>query len=242
MSASLRLLSVNIEYTKHLETVLPFVEKMKPDVLCVQEILKRDVPLFEAVVGKGIYAGMAQGEFGGVQDTLGLALFSRFPITAHAVTYYSGDGNLEEFDRSTLESKRASMHHLLLVCDIDKEDTMFRTGVTHFTWTPDGKADDLQRQKLPLLLSALERSGELVFCGDFNAPRGGEIFSAIAAKYKDNVPAHYTTSIDGSLHRAGPLPHMVDGLFSTPEYTVGDVTMLCGVSDHCALSATVIKS
>ena len=81
-----------------------------------------------------------------------------------------------------------------------------------------------------------------MLCGDFNAPRGGEIFGLLAQKYKDNVPQKYTTSIDGILHRAGPLPFMVDGLFSTPGYTVSHVEMVCGISDHCALIANVASS
>ncbi len=76
----------------------------------------------------------------------------------------------------------------------------------------------------------------------------------IAAKYKDNIPAEYVWSLDMGLHRAANgglqegaaaqgLPGlMVDGLFSTPEYTISDVRMHDGISDHCAIVAQVTKA
>ena len=81
-----------------------------------------------------------------------------------------------------------------------------------------------------------------VLAGDFNAPRGGEIFSHIAERYTDNIPPHYTTSIDGTLHRAGPIPFMVDGLFTTPSYRAKGVHLEFGVSDHAAVAATIEKN
>lgn len=117
----------------------------------------------------------------------------------------------------------------------------FRIGTTHFTWTPDGEADEVQRTDIESLFAVLEKQGDIIFTGDFNAPRGKEIFSRLAERYHDNVPSEYTTSIDSTLHRAGDLPHMVDGIFSTSGYAVQNVRMVCGVSDHCALVAEVRK-
>ena len=79
----------------------------------------------------------------------------------------------------------------------------------------------------------------LVLCGDFNAPRGGEIFTRLATQSRDNVPSHYVTSIDPKLHRAGPLQLMVDGLFSTDGYRLSEVVLHNGVSDHCTITAVV---
>jgi len=91
------------------------------------------------------------------------------------------------------------------------------------------------------LCAVLETLGDFVLAGDFNAPRGKEIFSLLAERYTDNIPQKYTSSIDGTLHKAGPLPYMIDGIFSTPLYEVVDVEMVCGVSDHCAFKAFVTK-
>jgi endonuclease/exonuclease/phosphatase family metal-dependent hydrolase len=87
----------------------------------------------------------------------------------------------------------------------------------------------------------LEMLGQrsIILCGDFNAPRGREIFSRLAKRWHDNVPLHYVTSIDPKLHRAGPLQLMVDGVFSTTDYRVRNVVLHQGVSDHCAITADI---
>ena len=117
-------------------------------------------------------------------------------------------------------------------------DNRFTIGTTHFPWTPDGSASDHQRQACDQLLAVLGHR-ELLLCGDFNAPRGGEIFTRLAIHWHDNIPANYTTSIDPKLHSAGPLQLMVDGVFSTPCYQIRDVVLHQGVSDHCAITAKV---
>jgi hypothetical protein len=78
--------------------------------------------------------------------------------------------------------------------------------------------------------------------GDFNAPRGKEIFSIFTEKLKDNIPLNYETSLDENLHRAGKLTYMVDGCFTTPEYVASDVELRFGVSDHAAVLATITKA
>src|SRR3569623_473248 len=112
---------------------------------------------------------------------------------------------------------------MLAMADIERDGEMFRIATTHFPVTAHGEATDFQREDMKNLLSLLEKEGEFVLTGDFNAPRGGEIFAELASRYKDNIPPTITTSIDGMLHRAGQLPHMVDGIFSTPGYLVSNV-------------------
>jgi hypothetical protein len=97
-------------------------------------------------------------------------------------------------------------------------------------------------------MQILGTMGEFVLGGDFNAPRGGEMFSVLSSAYTDNIPLQYKTSLDLTLHRAarerGPQlgDKMVDGLFSTPAYSVSDVRLVDGVSDHMAVVATISKS
>lgn len=81
-----------------------------------------------------------------------------------------------------------------------------------------------------------------MLAGDFNAPRGGESFSAIAARYRDNIPPNYQTSIYAPLHRSGQdLELMVDGLFTTPGYRAENVELTSGMSDHYAIVADIEK-
>ena len=133
--------------------------------------------------------------------------------------------------------------HPLLCVSAEKGNESFVVGTTHFTWSPDGIPDDFLRKDMKSLLAILQDIPEIVLCGDFNAPRGGEIFDALAQRYKDNIPLEYDTSIDVNLHRDGKKMAdrslMVDGLFTTSFYKCSNVRLVGGVSDHFAIIAEV---
>lgn len=244
MEGSLRLVSLNVERSKHVDRVSRFLQDVDADVVCLQECMEQDIPLFEkASGGTCIFTPMTIEGGEGKVDKRGIAVLSRLQVQKQEQHVYAGNsGALVRFDSTTPESKHRTSSYVLLVCSVEKEGVQFDVATTHFTWTPAGEADDQQRKDIRSMLSVLSQYDELVLCGDFNAPRGGEIFSMLTARYKDNVPAHYTTSIDGELHRAGPLPFMVDGIFSTSGYRVWDVEMKSGVSDHCALVAKAARA
>lgn len=134
----------------------------------------------------------------------------------------------------------ALMSRPLAYADFEKDGNIFRIGTTHFTWTADGQADEAQRRDLKNLFKILDATGDIAFAGDFNAPRGLEIFSALSERFKDNIPQHYDTSIEGNPRR-NSLKLMVDGLFTTSLYEAYDVEMISGVSDHYAIKARLRK-
>ncbi len=239
MSVSLSVLQLNVERAKHLATVVPFLKERMPEVVCLQELQEKDIPLFEGVLeAKCHFVPMALHPAEGDPSVMGAGIFSRFPVKNLKIEYYYGEGkNFSMFVPYTTEG----FHRAFVYCDVEKEGTIFRIGTTHFTWSSDGEASELQRTDLKLLLPILEKAGEIVFMGDFNAPRGKEIFDEIAGVYKDNVPLKYIDSLDDDLHRRRDLKLMVDGLFSTPGYIVSDVEMICGLSDHCALVGNISK-
>ncbi len=248
---AISLISLNIERDKHLDRVLPFLSDRKPEVACIQELFEDDArALSDALEGAPyIFAPMTQQEnMKGSVSVRGIGIFSRLPIRRHHALYYRGNSeHLVDFDLTNTGTKSKTQNHAVLLCDLEKDGAVFTVGTTHFTWTPDGKPDEYQRIDLEAMLRELRGYDELVFAGDFNAPRGGEIFAGLAQRYKDNIPAQYVTSIDVSLHHAGKLrpqelaDKMVDGLFSTPSYAVSDVELIPGVSDHCAITATISK-
>ena len=245
MSTSLKLVSLNIERGKHLDLVSAFLSRENPEVACIQELREQDIPMFEKILGAPcIFVPLSNFPDDDAPSIIGSAIFSRLPVRSRTIEHYVGDPqHIPDF---MFDDKR-TMNRALIVCDIEKDGQLFRIGTTHFTWTPDGNPNDLQKRDIQRLLPLLESAGELVLTGDFNAPRGqpgqgGEIWGMLAERYKDNVPLKYTTSLDGTFHRAGRLPYMVDGIFSTPEYQVSNVEMVCGLSDHCALVASVSKS
>jgi len=117
----------------------------------------------------------------------------------------------------------------------------FMIGTTHFTWTFNGETDSRQEKDLSSLFEVLDGIPELILCGDFNAPRGKKVWSALSSRYIDHIPLEYTSSIDSKLHRKKDLHHLVDGLFSTPHYETKNVRIVCNVSDHCAVVAEIYK-
>ena len=252
MGASISFISLNIERSKHLDRVIPFIAAGEPEVLCLQELAERDIAAFESALGmKCIYApsGVHPSDDESPDPLIGIGIFTSLPVRSHSAEYYSG---------SAEAARMAPAHAIfvdnpLLCVEVEKEGTAFCIMTTHFTWTPDGGASDAQRRNIELLLSMLAQHGEFVLSGDFNAPRmhkgaPGEIFSKLSGAYTDNIPSRYETSIDASLHRNGATAarelsdKMVDGLFTSPTYRASGVELHPGVSDHCAITATISRS
>ena len=239
----LSLISVNIENRKHLSTVLPFVEERKPEVLCLQEVPEEELPKFAEAIGAthSYFAPMIRVD----GKSQGIALLSRYPFSAREQYYHHSRDEVMEFMHTDEETSEA---FVLLMADIDAPDGMYRIGTTHFVWTPHGEADEFQRAALTKLEPMLAEERPFVLCGDFNAPRGGEIANRIEAKYPDAIPPEYVTSMDAHLHRAGQTcpeclaDKMVDHLFMNPEYRAEGVELVSGVSDHMAIVATIHKA
>ena len=240
----LSLTSINIEHSKHLPRVQKFLQTRKPDVACFQEACRKDLPFLMEHVGPYLaWAPMTLYPETHGPEPLGLAIISRWPLTGITPIVYktaTPDGALPTYDYSR-KGWTGNINWTLLTATVTN-GAPFRLATTHFTWTPEGAATEEQLADADLILAETAKEPELILCGDFNAPRGRATFSKFASTYRDNIPAHYTTSLDGTLHRAGPLPYMVDGLFTTPHYTAKDVELHTGVSDHCAITATLHRT
>lgn len=240
---SLKLISVNIERSKHLERVLPFLRGERPQVVCLQELCEIDVPLFREIFPSLHFVPQTkETELDGRVLVHGCAIATASASTRYDTAYYAGDPAIMPESNAADPSTFINNNGVLISADIEGDQGLMRICTTHFTWSADGQATDLQREHMRSLLDVLTKRDEFVLCGDFNAPRGREIFGMLASRYKDEIPPSYMTSIDASLHRAGNLQLMVDGLFTTPAYTAQNVSLVGGVSDHLAIVAEVRKT
>ncbi len=88
---------------------------------------------------------------------------------------------------------------------------------------------------LPLLTEARPD----ILCGDFNIPRGTELYHVLADCLYDNIPPEYVSSIDPVLHRVPNLSLMIDYMWSLERIRIENVRQVCGVSDHCAFVGEV---
>jgi endonuclease/exonuclease/phosphatase (EEP) superfamily protein YafD len=154
-----------------------------------------------------------------------------------SVDYYRWDADRARF------SSLYDMSRAVIGVSVRSGSELLHIANTHFTWTPDGKASEQQRIDLPQLLKKLEQYPELILCGDFNAPRGEEIFSQLCEHFTDNLPADVVSTIDPKLHRTqGKFDLAVDTIFSTPGYQVKDVQVFEGISDHKAIVGTIFAT
>ncbi len=242
---SLSLVTLNIERDTHLDKVVPFLRERMPDVVCLQEVYEEDAArIASELEAKHHFSTRLRTTVDGVIRKEGTVIMSRVPVRSFDTIWYAGLTTEEPpiDPDSWIRFQFHTQRFVIVTAAVEKDGDTFHIATTHFPRSEDGEADNIQRDSLKMFLEKAASCGEMVLCGDFNAPRGKEIFSAIAEAYMDNVPHEYTTSIDGEFHRAGPLPLMVDGVFSTPGYRVSQVEMVCGLSDHCALTALIDKA
>lgn len=240
----MKLLSLNIEVDNHLERVTQFFAKENPDVACLQEVFKDDVQKLKdafgaidfvfAPMGKSVnenpYRLALRGEYG-------LLLLSKHPIVSSKTVYYVGSADsipeLIVGDPNTL-------NRCFIAANIKIAEEIFTVVTTHFTWSPGGKAIPLQRENMKSFLQTMDEVGECVLCGDFNAPRGKEVWAELTARFTDNIPPEVTTTIDQNLHRQHGIQLVVDGVFTTPQYSAQNVRVVEGLSDHKAVVADIL--
>jgi endonuclease/exonuclease/phosphatase family metal-dependent hydrolase len=235
-----RLASLNIERSRHLGRFIPFLRQLAPDVVCLQELVARDIEAIKAGTGLAhvCFAPMAVHPVDG--ELFGVGILAREPFEAADWVVYAGGGDgTQLFDRTTDESKVATCRYLVARTRLGGADQGVTVATTHFPWTPDGRPRGFQAEAAERLIAELQ--GPVVLTGDFNAPRGGPIFAALARNWRDCIPADVATSVDPDLHRAGPLQLMVDGLFLTPDYRANDVALHTGLSDHQGITAEIAR-
>jgi len=230
---ALKLLTLNIEYDRHLDEVTRTIAGHLPDIVCLQEVFEKDCVKLAAAgdyqVKFAISTLMPEGGEGNTSPrSWGLAVLTRLPVHNQTVVYYADD------PRIRIYKERNDPRRVLLMTELQHEGRSYKIGTTHFTWSMSGQPTDGQREDFARLKQVLLPYPDYVLCGDFNAPRGGEMFSKFTDELGlvDHLPPHVTTTIDPKHHYAGALELAVDTIFSTPEYRVTDVQVLEGISDH----------
>jgi len=237
----MKLISINIEKSKHLDKLQVFLQHEQPDVICLQELDEHDIPFFTAVTGLlCVFTPMCTFEDDGSVQGIGIFAKEIPERESHNIGGFVGDAVPAYVAKSVLQRYNSTTFQLL-VARIKVDSLEYTIGTTHFPVTTQGQWAEFQQETLVSLQHAAAQYDELIVCGDFNAPRGGEIFSQLSEMYTDNIPKKYVTSIDQNIHRAGYLPLMVDGLFSTHHYQVDNVELKGGISDHLAIVSRVKK-
>jgi endonuclease/exonuclease/phosphatase family metal-dependent hydrolase len=240
----LALASINIERSRHLSRVATFLRAQAPEVVCLQELVPDDL----AALGDGLgyehrfYIPMCRFPEPGGARTVGVGILSRHAFAStEDVCYGGGGGGVDVLDRSSEEARFRTNRYSVALVGIGLGAETFTIGTTHFPWTDNARTSDFQRTACDTLLRLL-KGRSLVLAGDFNAPRGKEIFGRLATQWTDHIPPTQVSSLDPVLHRAPHLQLMVDGVFSTDDYSVSGVALHQGVSDHCAITCRIARN
>lgn len=234
---SIKLLTLNIENDRHLARVHATLVEHRPDVVCLQEVLESDCAYLASSAGYNVkYALNARLPApSGEERNWGIAMLTRVPARRQIVYYYVDTPDVPVI-RAPNDARRA-----LLVTELDHLGQPYRIATTHFTWSALGHISDRQKADFDRLAPLLSQYPDYVLCGDFNAPRGRELFDRFVGELgvTDHLPANVTSTLDSRFHNAGALDLVVDTVFSTGEYRVVDIRVLEGISDHKGVLARV---
>ncbi|OGJ15602.1 MAG: hypothetical protein A2632_00210 [Candidatus Pacebacteria bacterium RIFCSPHIGHO2_01_FULL_46_16] len=238
-TGSLRSVTLNIEGHKHLARWVPVVKALEPDVVCLQEVFAVDLPEIEQQLGM-------RASFLPLSNILevnrykihplglwGIAQLTKLPTRNRQAHQYGGDVVVPVFHEPN-DSQRT-----VLSQEIEKNAAWHTIATTHFTWSKGGEITQLQREDFQRLATIIRSYDELVLCGDFNAPRGKELFTLFESLLIDRLPQVFTTTIDPNLHYGGDLQLVVDTIFTTAGYEVIGVHPFAGVSDHMGVVGEV---
>jgi endonuclease/exonuclease/phosphatase family metal-dependent hydrolase len=231
----LKLISLNIEGNRHIEKVILFLKKENADVVCLQEVF---IDGFESIKGelktKGKFFPLTNNTDPSKKCQIGnglkgMAIFTKLPNSGMNFKLYKGEGKTPE------QAHANSGDRGIAYAEFEKDDKNFTIGTTHFTWTADSEANDEQRKNFSKLMHIVKAFPHFILCGDFNAPRGKEIFSKFTKFFVDNIPPEVNTTLDPKHHRAPHLRYVVDSIFSTSPYEVSNVRIVDDISDHKAI-------
>lgn len=238
----MKLITLNIQGDKHLDKIAKFLKAENPDVVCLQEVFKADTKYFKDTLNMhSHYAPMMDVKVKNRYDVaprgiFGLQILTKRPPLRSYLSYYVGS---EDRIPNFVDGQPDSNNRVLLGIDYPKDERQFTVFTTHFTWSPNATCSPLQRTHFKKMLKLLADQDEFMLCGDFNSPRGGEIYSILARKFRDHIPSEIISTIDPDLHSVKGLQLVVDAVFSTPGYQVDNVRAVGGLSDHKAIVCIV---
>lgn len=237
---TIKLISVNIEGSKHLPEIEELILTEKPDVVCLQELFEVDLPKLQHATGmQGSFSVMTKVSSSNKYEIppnglWGLGILSKWPFSPVENYFYRGEeDSIPEFVMPN------SVNRLLMHTDVDVEGSIFPIANTHFTWSVGGKVTEEQGYHFQKLRRILAEFDKLILCGDFNTQRGAGLYEQFASMYQDSLPPEVDTTIDPVLHYAGGLKLVVDAVFASSHFQVLSARTQDGVSDHKALIVEV---
>jgi len=236
----MKIIQLNIERNKHLHRILPFLQEESADVVMLQEVFQEDARyIADQLHYAHAFAPMTRYSLEKRERIQGIAIFSKKNPLSTSRRYYFGDENVPRY----LPIKRETVCQPLLIMTIeDTNGDEWNIGTLHFGKSWRGVPDSYQRKMLKPLREILLSYNSIFFGGDFNIPRGTELYAILQNHFLDHIPPSFTNSLDPTLHRIPHISHMVDYFWSTNDFSCQSVRQKCNLSDHCAFIVQAEKS
>jgi len=227
-----------------MDALLAFLDKEKPDILCLQEVGTSGIGqkqssdnlfkmICDALHMEGDYENMFWADEGEGRFDSGVAILSRFARSNRMVFRYERITNdiLRLTDRD-----RYFVPRVLLGNELQIDDKTLWVFTTHFTISPDAQVTQHQLDNAHAVSEQLQKYPEYVLCGDLNTPHGSRIFDLLKGDALDVIGPGYPT-LHPKLHRVGHLALQVDHAFVRSDritVTSSAVPIVDG-SDHLPL-------
>ena len=247
----MKLVNVNAEGYRHVETVMGLIVRENPDFICMQESHEDFAKLLSKQGYQTALLPRCRKEQDG-REFIDCELFaSKYPFVSENYYYAKTLADEIPFETSKLINGGKHSDFGFILATIPTESGIFNIATTHFTWAPDGNiASELQKRDMKVLLQLVENLPAHIICGDFNIPRlHNPLYKELTAVYTDNIPTSYKSSLDKDLHVVGSdssktimfEEYMVDYVFSQKPYTAENVRLEFGISDHAAVICEIEK-
>lgn len=231
----LKLITLNIEGRKHLSTVLNFLKSEDADIICLQEIFKEDFEMIKSELSMNAAffpmsnRSVPNEHYDQFYGVWGICILCKLDNIKFDSFYYTGKGNIPLFIDNQSDDR------VIGYVSFKKNMKKYVIGTTHFYFTPNGKPTEGQWKSYFSLIKHLKNFDSFVLCGDFNSPRGGEIYTEFTKNFIDHLPKDVDSTIDTTHHKVKDLLLVIDTIFSTKDYKITDVHVKEGLSDHKAI-------
>lgn len=244
----MKIISLNIEKDKHFEKHKDFFLNEQAEIICLQEVFEEDIEKYKKLLKINYHYFSPMGYHksftkSSKMKTQGIAILSKYKFKiSKSYNIFEKQKNKSTPIWPIDLSESNKVHWKLIFVNIFINNKNYNIYTTHAPVTHHGDfISDLQREYFKNLKTILGCKKSLILTGDFNNPRGSELFDDLSKIYTDNIPKKYMTSIDNKIHRAGHknLQYIVDGFFTTKDVKVKKIRYQDKVSDHFAVIAEV---
>ena len=181
----MKFLTWNILGGADYEREIEYIQKIDPDVFCLQEVQVnypghyegRDIDVLaafrNAFLGhRGVFAPINYMIDNGLERAFGNAIFSRFPIVAEKPVYFRKQADWTPHDHQN-QSRN------LVVTRLGIDGALLTVATCHLTYEPYFKDTPQQEEEAERILIALQSEPAVILAGDFNSLPGSKVVRKI---------------------------------------------------------------